>query len=156
MKYQQYFRVDTRYLIDHPNCIYVYDGSYGRKLPTGISRFVLKQVYPFITHILPKSSFCTNGLFFTPEAYIDLIYPIEEALLVKKINENPDKTFLIDPLGFFVNRSAWDVYSTVIQKYLYTKLKNYKNVVLLWKGLTNIRRKKCQENKSSVTKQEQC
>lgn len=136
MRTVRYFLVDNEYLRNHPEVIFVYDGNFSSRFPKQFTREFSKQLHPFITHILPRTSLNLKGLFFTPIAYLKYIYPMEERILVKKIMENPDKQFLIDPLGYFVTYNPWDVYSTVIYSRLRAKLKQFKNVTLLWLGVS--------------------
>lgn len=136
MKVEKFFIVTTKYLKEHPNTIFVYSGSFSYFLPLYLSREVIDRVHPFITHVLPATRLNRHGLFFTPVAYLKYIYPVEEQLLVQKIKENPDKEFLIDPVGFFLDRNPWDVFSSVIRDKLRDKLRKFNNVTLLWKGIT--------------------
>lgn len=150
----EFFVVDSKYLAQHPNEILVCDGNFSYAYPRSLGRFVEKQIYSFITHILPRTSINRQGQFFTPEAYLNIIYPIEEALLIKTIKNNPNKTFLVNPLGYFVDRRPWDIYSTIISYKLRRKLNRFDNVVFLWKNLLKERREECPENKNLGTKQE--
>ena len=164
-----FFVVDPEYLLAHPNEILVCDGNFSGEFTRPLTREVIKQLHPFITYILPRTGKTRQGQFFTPEAYIKIIYPIEEALLVKRIKENPDKTFLINPLGLFITLQPWDIFSTFISIHLKKKINRFHNVVFLWKDLPQrynfkgkkhkkyIRKtgdKQCQENKNLVTTQD--
>ena len=170
-KFVRFFIVDPEYLRAHPNEILVCDGNFSDKFTRPLTREVVNQIHPFITHILPRTGRNNTGQFFTPEAYVKIIYPIEEALLLKAIKENPDKTFLIDPLGYFTTAKPWDMFSTFISVRLRKKLRKFNNVVLLWRYLPNRYNfdkeskkekqedsktgdKQCQENKSLVTTQD--
>ena len=135
MKVEPYFIVTTKYLKEHPNTIFVYSGNYSHYLPLYLNREVIDQLHPFMVQVLPSTRLNRDGKFFTPRAYLKYIYPIEQQLLVQKIKENPDKEFLIDPIGYFMYRNPWDVFSSIINDKLRDKMRKFNNVTLLWGGI---------------------
>ena len=70
----EFFVVDRKYLAQHPNEILVCDGNFSYRYPANCGRFVEKQIYSFITHILPRTSLNRQGQFFTPVDLLKMFY----------------------------------------------------------------------------------
>ena len=149
MQIVPYEKIDGYYLSNHPEFIYVHDENLkGDHLLSGDSKGkddwkynsrTEANRYGFITYVSRKYK---KFYEFSYMDYIELVYPVEEILLIDFIKNHKDKFFLIDPLGYGeLNRYL--VFDDVIKPNLYEALKPFDNGMLLWdkldtRYLTNI------------------
>lgn len=95
---------------------------------------LIQRTFGFLTykHYVVKKSW-RRAIPFPLGAYIEDIYPMEIQLLKEKIEQNPDKTFFINPLGIFVDSGM--LFFHCIRPRMPEDLKQYDNVVLLWNNI---------------------
>lgn len=142
-----YEPIDGHYLSEQKECIYVHDENmyashlhfternkdaegWVKNAREGSNR------YGFITYVKKNVrgvDFPSYKAFKFGE-YYDLVYPVEEILLIDFINKNKDKFFLIDPLGYCLSDKGL-TFNYVIKRRLFEVLKPYSNGMLLWGDL---------------------
>lgn len=145
MQIVPYEKVDSDYLSNHPEYIYVHNENLcsshlnpknGRIVEGwGFNDKLEANRYGFITYI-SRYKKRTGNYFdeFTFNDYKDLVYPVEERLLIDFIEHNKDKFFLIDPLGYG-EIGRYLIFDYIIKPRLYEALKPYDNGMLLWDKL---------------------
>jgi len=120
--------ITKEYLESHPNEIFVF-GDNTLRIGKGGAAILRDEpnTYGFITKKYPTYA---DDAFYRPNEYIG-IYAIEMSKLKLEIMKNPDKSYLISPLGSgLANR--YRIFEEVIDPLLKNDLKNYKNVEFLW------------------------
>lgn len=127
MEYQTLI-ITKKYLIDHPDHIFVFGDNLDRKGYGGAAQFrCMDNVYGFITKKHPDN---LDTSFYLPKEYLP-VYAQEIIDLMKQIESNPDYTFLISKLGAgLANR--YNIFEEVIEPNIKEDLKDYNNVRFLW------------------------
>ena len=119
--------VDRKYLRQHRDEIFVF-GDNLLQIGHGGAAALRDEpnTYGFITKKYPNNN---DNSFYKPDEYTK-VFQVELKKLVKKIEENPDKKFLISKLGAgLANR--YKIFENVIENGL-EKLKSYSNVEFLF------------------------
>lgn len=121
------------------NTVLVYDENTEGTATKMIQHIVIPQVerfYGFVTykHQIQHRTWRT-AVPIPLGAYIEDVYDMEIALLKQHIEKNLDKTFLINPLGIFVDSGM--VFFECIRPRMPEDLQQYDNVVLLWNNIPN-------------------
>lgn len=114
------------YLKQNPNCIFVFGDNLQRKGRGGAAKLRDEpNSYGFVTKKAPNNN---SGSFYKPQEYQEK-FDSELRKLIKEIEKNPDKTFLISKLGGGL-ANKYNIYEEVIEPGL-KKLKGYSNVEFL-------------------------
>lgn len=119
--------VSMKYLRENPNCVFVYGDNKLRRGKRG-GAFLRDEpnTHGFITKKRPSGD---NDAFYKPAEY-RVVFLQEMIKLMEKIEDNPEKTYLISQLGSgLANR--YRIWEKVIQPGL-EKLKSFPNVRLLY------------------------
>lgn len=100
----------------------------------GKTTSIIQRTFGFLTykHYVIKRGW-RRAIPFPLGAYIEDIYPMEIQILKEKIEQNPDKTFFINPLGIFIDSGM--LFFHCIRPRMPEDLKQYNNVVLLWNNI---------------------
>lgn len=129
-----HFKVTPKYMKDRPNFVYIHDESlYENYFKRGWVN--IENRHGFLTHV--NSTVAQNGKrkfeLFKLGYYMDLVYPIEEKLLVNLIEKNQEKIFIVDRLGAEtgINYQGF-VFDQAIKPRLPKALEKFDNVELLW------------------------
>jgi len=120
-------KITKSYLRNNPNHIFVFGDNLKRKGYGGAATLRDEpNAYGFVTKKAPNNN---DGSFYKPEEY-EIKFEYELRKLIKKIERNPDKTFIISKLGGGL-ANKYKIFQKVIRPGL-TRLKVYDNVVLLY------------------------
>lgn len=99
-----------------------------------------EHLYGFVTFegkcvdaVRGKKGFWYSANLFPLGIYIEDIYPIEIKLLKQYIEKHQDKTFIINPLGLFLNH-GW-IFFHCIRPRMPEDLAEYDNVILMWNNI---------------------
>lgn len=137
MLIEDYQYITASDLKDLDDTVLVYDenstgtGTKGTRYTSNCS---LDKVHGFITFDkFDKSKSKPFARPFPLGAYIEDIYQAELNILVKRIVDNPNKLFCINPLGLFIDSGM--VFFHCIRPRLPEDLKNFDNVMLLWNNI---------------------
>jgi hypothetical protein len=126
--------VTSQYLSDNPSAIFVFGDNLHRIGRGGAAALRYHpQAIGFITKKEPKH---TPASYFFPEEYKP-IFQKEVTNLVKTISNNPDKVFLISPVGSGL-ANKYGIFEQVIDGPLQQALSQFTNVKFLWESSTNI------------------
>lgn len=126
--------VTSQYLSDNPSAIFVFGDNLQRIGRGGAAALRYhSQAIGFITKKEPKH---TPASYFFPEEY-KAIFQKEVTNLVKTISNNPDKVFLISPVGSGL-ANKYGIFEQVIDGPLQQALSQFTNVKFLWESSTNI------------------
>ena len=119
--------ITKEYLLENPNHIFVF-GDNLLRIGTGGAASLrdLPNTYGFVTKKAPNNNLSS---FYTPKEY-EPVFADEMNKLIKEIENNPDKTYLISKVGAgLANYHA--IFETVIKGKI-NRLKLYKNVEFLF------------------------
>lgn len=115
--------ITKSYLRKNPNHIFVFGDNLKRKGYGGAAKLRDEpNTYGFITKKYPNNN---DGSFYKPEEY-KIKFDVELKRLIKEIEKNPDKIYLISQLGGGL-ANKYKIYQKVIKKGL-TVLTKYDNV----------------------------
>lgn len=115
--------ITKSYLKQNPDHIFVFGDNTIRKGLGGAAKLRnMPNTYGFITKKYPNNNI---GSFYKPDEYKNK-FEIELKRLIKKIESNPDKTFLISQLGAGL-ANKYKIRQKVIEPGIVV-LKKYKNV----------------------------
>ena len=119
--------ISKYYLDQHPECIFVFGDNVKGKGTKGAAQLRYHpQSVGFVTKKYPNYD---RDSYFKPKEYLP-VFQQEISKLIKMIEENPDKTFLISKLGAgLANR--FKIYERVIREGLQV-LTKYDNVKFLF------------------------
>lgn len=119
--------ITKEYLRENQNCIFVYGDNTIHKGTGGAAKLRYEpNTYGFVTKKYPSNEISS---FFTIEEYLP-VFEKEMQKLIKKIESNPDKIFLISKLGSgLANR--YGIFEQIIFPGL-KRLAIYKNVKFLF------------------------
>lgn len=121
-------KITKAYLRKHPDHIFVFGDNLIRKGKGGAATLRDEpNTYGFITKKKPNNS---DGSFYRPDEYKEK-FEVELRRLIKEIEKNPNKTFLISMLGGGL-ANKYKIFQKVIKPGL-TVLENYDNIVFLYK-----------------------
>lgn len=119
-------KITKSFLRNNPNYIFVFGDNLQRKGYGGAAKLRDEpNTYGFITKKAPNNN---DGSFYRSEEYKEK-FEIELKRLIKEIENNPDKTFLISRLGGGL-ANKYKIRQKVIEPNLW-RLENYKNVIFL-------------------------
>lgn len=119
-------KITKAYLRENPDHIFVFGDNCKRKGKGGAATLRDEpNTYGFITKKAPNNN---DGSFYKPKEYEEK-FQVELRKLMKEIQRNPDKTYLISKLGAGL-ANKYGIYQKVIKPGL-TILKNYHNVRFL-------------------------
>lgn len=121
-------QITKSYLRENPDHIFVFGDNLKRRGYGGAAKLRDEpNTYGFITKKAPNNS---KGSFYKPEEYEEK-FETELRRLIKEIEANPDKLYLISKLGGGL-ANKYGIWQKVIRPGL-TKLENYNNVKFLFK-----------------------
>lgn len=116
-------KITKSYLRNNPNHIFVFGDNLKRKGYGGAATLRDEpNTYGFITKKAPNNN---DGSFYTPDEYKEK-FDVELKRLIKEIEKNPDKIFLISKLGAGL-ANKYGIYQKIIKPGL-TILNKYDNV----------------------------
>lgn len=120
-------KVTKEYLRSNPDHIFVFGDNTLRTGKGGAAKLRDEpNTYGFITKIYPNNNF---DAFYKPRIYGG-IFKKELKKLIRQIERNPDKTYLISKLGGGL-ANKYKIFQKVIKPGL-EPLKQYSNVKFLW------------------------
>jgi len=115
--------ITKSYLRQNPNHIFVFGDNLKRKGYGGAAKLRDEpNTYGFITKKAPNNN---DGSFYKPYEYKEK-FGVELKRLIKNIENNPDKIYLISKLGAGL-ANKYGIYQKVIKPGL-TKLEKYDNI----------------------------
>lgn len=138
MQIVPYEKVEADYLRNHPEVCYVHNENCHSDHLLGKYDIEFGKIpgkYGFITYPAKNANVrATHDFVFGVGEYMDIIYPMEEELLVNFIKKHPEKYFVVDPLGYG-KRFYYPLFDVVIKDRLYKALLQFDNGMLLWGDL---------------------
>ncbi len=120
--------IDKKYLKENPDHIFVFGDNTIRMGKGGAAKLRdVSNTYGFITKIKPWTG---DGDYYKPNEY-EAKYQVELRRLIKEIERNPTKTYLISKLGAGL-ANKFNIFDKVIEPNIKNDLAEYENVKFLW------------------------
>lgn len=126
--------VTAQYLQDNPSAIFVFGDNDTRIGKGGAAK--LRHHPQALGFITKKEPLYADKAYYKPEEYKP-VFDKEVQILSDIIQANPDKVYLISPVGGGL-ANKYGIFESVINGPLQEALSKFDNVLFLWENSTNI------------------